>query len=200
MSGIGTLIIGGLFAGYGLLDGPATSIREIGIDRLTQDVKRDRHINTTNVHLFLREREWAPLNLKLKLGLTVSRATGSIEQLQGSFEAGTLRSVTLDSPGWGVGPMAEAQFKLFEMGRLSGSLDATAGVLLYDRKFPAGGDRYNGMGQIGPSLSWQTGNGDRTGAITAGWRQMHVSNGQGMNAGNPSYESRGWTLRYVKSL
>lgn len=200
MSGIGTLIIGGLFAGYGLLDGPATPIGEIGIDRFAQDVKHDRHINTTNVHLFLREKEWQPLNLKLKLGLTVSRATGSIDQLQGSFENGTLRSVTLDSPGWGIGPMAEAQFKLFDVGRLSGSLDATAGVLLYDRKFPAGGDHYNGMGQIGPSLTWRLGDGERASTLSAGWRHMHVSNGQGVNAGNPSYESRGWTLRYVKSL
>ncbi|MDX2220017.1 MAG: hypothetical protein SF172_13430 [Burkholderiales bacterium] len=200
MAGIGTLIIGGLFAGYGLTDTPATPIREIGIDRLTRDVKTDRHINTTNVHLFLREKEWEPLNLKLKLGMTVSRATGSIEQLQGSYEEGTLRPVTLDSPGWGIGPMAEARLKLFQAGRLSGSLDATAGVLLYDRKFPAGGDRYNGMGQIGPSLTWRMGEGERGSALTAGWRHMHVSNGQGVNAGNPSYESRGWTLRYAKPL
>jgi hypothetical protein len=52
------------------------------------------------VHLLLREKEWKPLNLSLKLGLTVSRATRSFDQVQGSFTKGTLRTVTLDGLAW----------------------------------------------------------------------------------------------------
>lgn len=70
-------------------------------------------------------------------------------------------------------------------------------VLIYDRPFPAGGDHYNGMFQIGPSFSFTPARGH---TLTLGYRWMHVSNGQGLGAHNPAYEGKGVVLRYQMPL
>jgi hypothetical protein len=66
-------------------------------------------------------------------------------------------------------------------------------LLIYDRDFPAGGARYNGTFQIGPSLTWQA---TRADSFSLGYRATHTSNGQGLTAGNPGYDARGVTLRW----
>lgn len=192
--GFGLLYLGSLFAGYALAGEPAHPQLSVGVDRQlpTQD---DRQLRTTTLHLFLREKEVEPLRLHLRLGLGVTRVSGHITQLTGSYEEGTLREVVLDSPAWGAGPEVEASFRLFRYGPLTAQADLLGGVYLYDRDFPAGGRRYNGMLQAGLSLNYAFSPQD---GVTLGYRWMHVSNGQGVQPSNPSYEAAGISLRYVR--
>lgn len=125
------------------------------------------------------------------MGLTLSRATGHITQLAGSWEEGTLRTEILDSPAWGIGPGVELQYDLLNLatGRLH--MDLGAALQIHDRRFPAGGDHYNGLFRIGPAWSQSWGDGR---SFTVGWRWMHLSNGQGPGPHNPSTEGRGLVL------
>jgi hypothetical protein len=189
---LGVITLAGMFGGYPLMDAPAQRIAEFGLDRLAP-TKADRDLETTNVHIYLRQKRYDPLRLQLRLGGTLSRVTGSITQLTGSFEEGTLREETLPSPAWGIGPSAEAKFALLRTAPATLDLDFSAAVLLYDRDFPAGGKRYNGMFQIGPSVTFPLDSGS---AFSLGYRWMHVSNGHSLGPENPAYEARGVTLRY----
>jgi lipid A 3-O-deacylase len=193
---LGVLTLAAMFGGYPLMDAPAQRIAEFGVDRLAP-TKADRDLDTTDVHLYLRQKQYDPLRLQLRLGATLSRVTGSITQLTGSLEEGTLREETLSSPAWGIGPSAEARFALLRGAPASLDLDFSAAVLLYDRDFPAGGKRYNGMFQIGPSLTFALGSGA---AFSLGYRWMHVSNGRDLGLDNPAYDARGVTLRYRLAL
>jgi lipid A 3-O-deacylase len=157
----------------------------------------DRHINTTNAHLYLLQKSYAPVNLKLRLGITATRPTGSIDHLVGSLDEGTLRSETFRSLAWGIGPAAEAAFELLRGSRTTLNIDLSAAGILYDRRFPEGGDHYNGMFQAGPSLSYSPSPGN---TLTLSYRWMRVSNGQGEGSHNPAYEAKGVTLRYQRSL
>lgn len=192
--GFGVLYLGSLFAGYALIGEPAHTQLNTGIDSLLP-TKDDRQLRTTTLHVFLREKEYAPLRLNMRLGFGVTRVTGSITQLTGSWEEGTLREERLDSQAWGAGPEVEASFRLFTLGRVSGRADFLGGVYLYDRDFPAGGKRYNGMLQAGLSLNYALGTQD---SVSLGYRWMHVSNGGGMESDNPSYEAAGITVRYQR--
>jgi lipid A 3-O-deacylase len=190
--GAGVLTLLTLFGAFPVLDGPATGIAEVGMDRLapTHD---DRTLQTTNLHFFFTEKSWDPVRLKIRLGGTLSRVTGEITQLTGSFEDGTLRTERFDSPAWGVGPVAEARFDAWRARRMTLSADLSAGLMLYDRAFPAGGEHYNGMFQIGPTVTWEL---DRSYRVSVGYRWMHVSNGRGPGPDNPSYEAGGMMLRF----
>lgn len=190
MGGLGILSVVGLFGGYILAEGPPSPIQEFGIDRLTP-IHADRQITTTSLHWRAREKALAPGRAELRLGATVSRATGRIVQpVPGGL-------AVLDSPGWGAGPAVDLRLTLLQQPSWQLQLHGSAAVLLHDRRFPAGGDRYNGMFRVGPSVAAERPGGAR---IELGWTWMHVSNGQGLGAHNPSYEARGWSLRWQLPL
>lgn len=198
-SGIGVALLVGTFTGYGVSSAPATPITQIGLDYLTP-VKDDRQIKTTNLSLYLREKRLQSIPLSLKFGVVFSHATGQITQLTGTWEAGTLRSETLNSPGNGIGPAIEASLALWQGdGYLKPrvGLDFMTALMIYDRKFPAGGDRYNGTFQLGPSISLKPTKSDE---ISIGYRYTHTSNGQGLTPSNPGYDARGLTLRWNKEF
>lgn len=192
MDGLGTLLLVGLFGSYPLLPAGTERIDEWGIDRFAP-IHADRQLQLTQVNAYVLEKRVEPWRLQLRLGATAQRASGYITQLEGRFEDGTLRSVTYDSPGWGIGPTAEARFALWRGTRATLALDGSAALLVHDRRFPAGGLHYNGMFQIGPSLVWST---ERAGRISVGARWTHLSNGHGQVSRNPSYEGRGIVLRW----
>lgn len=196
MNGLGILSGILLFGGYPASSAPARTISEWGVEALAP-IHDDRQIHTVNLQWRGREKDLWDGRVQLRLGATVSRASGSIRQLTGSFEDGSLREVELDSPGWGLGPAAEGRWRMAAQGPWALNLDLSTAVMGYDRRFPAGGDRYNGMLQVGPTLVWSARDGVRW---QLGVRWMHVSNGQGMVAHNPSYEARGLTLRVQRPL
>lgn len=195
MGGAGILFLIGSFTTYVAVDVPVSEITELGVD-LLRPVQDDRQIHTTNLKLFLREKRFESLPLSLKLGGIAMRSTGSITQLTGTWEGGDLRTETLDSPGYGIGPAIEASLAIWQGS--SGwqprvSVDLLGGVLLHDRRFPAGGDYYNGTFQAGLSLDLQPTTKDIVGL---GYRVTHTSNGQGLSANNPGYNAAGWSLRW----
>jgi hypothetical protein len=190
MEGLGLVSLLTLFGGYAISDAPAEAVQVVGIDRLAP-LHADRQIHTNSLQWRAREKLLLDGRASLRLGATVSRATGWISQ---PAEAGLQR---LDSPAWGAGPAVDGRFTLLDHGGWRLNLDASAAVLLYDRRFPAGGDHYNGMFQFGATLGhrWPGG-----GQVEAGWRWMHVSNGQGLGPQNPSYEARGLSLRWQRAV
>ena len=157
-------------------------------------LEHNRRIRTTNLHVLLRTKSLDIGGLKLYGGLTVSHARGTISYRMGSSEAGTLKDRTSDSTATGAGPLLAIQAELARNGNLSVSLDGSAGVLLYDRDFPAGASRYEFMLRYGPTLSYRLN--DRQ-DLSLTLRGMHVSNGQGFNTHNPEYNSAGVGVQFL---
>lgn len=187
MDGLGILSVIGLFGSYALADAPATRIDEWGLDRMSP-IHADRQIRTVDLQWRAREKAWAGGRASLRLGATLSRPTGRIA---------TSATPALDSPAWGLGPAVDLRLTLLRRSAWHAALDGGAAVLLYDRPFPAGGGHYNGMFRLGPSIGAALPAGGR---VELGWAWMHVSNGQGLGPHNPSYEARGWSLRWQLPL
>ena len=156
-------------------------------------VEHNRRIHTTNLHVLFRMKSFEIGDFKLYGGLTVSRARGTISYRTGSFEAGTLRDESFDSNASGAGPVLAARVELARSGNVSASLDGSAGVLLYDRDFPAGASRYEFMFRYGPTLSYRLNDRQDLSVILRG---MHVSNGQGFNPHNPEYNAIGFGVQF----
>ena len=157
-------------------------------------VERDRKIRTTNLDFLFRIRKFDLPDFKLYGGLTMSRARGTITRRTGSFEAGTLKDETFDSAATGAGPVLAIRAEFAHSGNVSASLDGSAGILLYDRDFPAGASRYDFMFRYGPTLFYRL-NDRQDLALTL--RGMHVSNGQGINNHNPQYNAAGLGVQFL---
>ena len=156
-------------------------------------IERNRQIQTTNLHVLFRMKSFDIGDLKLYGGLTMSRARGTISYRTGSSEAGTLRDISYYSTASGAGPVLAARVELARSGNVSASLDGSAGVLLYDRDFPAGASRYEFMFRYGPTLSYRLNDGQD---LSVTLRGMHVSNGQGFNTHNPEYNAIGIGVQF----
>ncbi len=124
----------------------------------------------------------------------MSRSRGTLARQTGSSLAGTLKDETFDSAATGAGPVLAIRAELGHSGNVSASLDGSAGVLLYDRDFPAGASRYAFMFRYGPTLSYRL-NDRQTFSLT--FRGMHVSNGQGFNDHNPEYNAMGIGVQFL---
>ncbi len=157
-------------------------------------VERDRKIRTTNLDFLFRIKRFDTPDFKFYGGLTVSRSRGTLARQTGSSLAGTLKDETFDSAATGAGPVLAIRAELGHSGNVSASLDGSAGVLLYDRDFPAGASRYAFMFRYGPTLSYRL-NDRQTFSLT--FRGMHVSNGQGFNDHNPEYNAMGIGVQFL---
>ncbi|TMH82681.1 MAG: acyloxyacyl hydrolase [Betaproteobacteria bacterium] len=156
-------------------------------------VESDRKIRTANLDVLFRIRTFDTPDFKFHGGLTVSHSRGSITRQTGSFQAGTLRDEAYDSTATGAGPVLAVLAELGRRGNLSASLHGSAGVLLYDRDFPAGASRYDFMLRYGPTFSYRLN--DRQ-DLSLSLRGMHVSNGQGFNQHNPQYNAMGVGVQF----
>jgi hypothetical protein len=195
-TGLGQLTLLSLFGGALFAGESPERISALEVQQI-RPTKQDRQIALTNVSYFFATKSLIQDRLDLKLGATATRARGSIVQLQGSFDEGTLRSEAMESPAWGVGPTVSASLKLLEARPLRLNLDASGSLMVYDRGFPAGGSWYNGMVQAGPSLNIGLG---KNRNLTVGARWTHISNGQGLGAHNPSFDGKGVFLQYERTL
>ena len=156
-------------------------------------VERDRKIRTTNLDFLFRVKRFDTPDFKFYGGLTVSRSRGTIMRRTGSSAAGTLKDETFDSAATGAGPVLAIRAEFAHSGNVSASLDGSAGVLLYDRDFPAGASRYAFMFRYGPTLSYRLNDRQDLSVILRG---MHVSNGQGFNPHNPEYNAIGFGVQF----
>lgn len=195
MDGTGVLLGLSLFLGYPLADAPAEHIGEVGVEHYSP-LHADRQLHLDNAQWLLRQKTLFGGRVRLRLGVDVTRGHGSITQLQAGAD-GKLQEVMLDSPGLGVGPLAEAHLGLLDVGPVHLGFDVGAAVLWFDRGFPAGGLHYDGKYSLGPSVGWSMGS---YGRLTVGARWMHLSNGHGLVAENPSFEGRGVTVRWELPL
>ena len=157
-------------------------------------VERARKIRTTNLDFLFRIRRFDIPDFKFYGGLTVSHSRGTITRRTGSFQAGTLMDETLDSTATGAGPVLAIRAEFARSGNVSASLDGSAGVLLYDRDFPARASRYEFMFRYGPTLSYRLN--DRQ-VLSLTLRGMHISNGQGINGHNPQYNAAGLGVQFL---
>ncbi len=145
-----------------------------------------RHITTTSLNLLVGRPAFDSCWLVWRGGLTATDATGYILQYGEDFQ-----EVRFDNHAIGLGPTGIVRLQTPELLHLVLSFEGSVAIILYDRHFPAGGDVYNFMLRVGPSLSYRF---DGSWSVGAGARLMHVSNGQGLTPKNPSYEARGLTL------
>lgn len=147
----------------------------------------DRQIQTLSSDLWI-GKPLAGGHLDLYLGATLTHPWGSITQLQGSLDQGTFRSVSYGTSVLGAGPALQVRLNAFPQNPFSLFFDASAGILLYDRRFPPGGDIYNFMLRLGPGALLKL---DGHWSLVLKGQWMHVSNGQGLGPFNPSYEAEG---------
>jgi len=157
-------------------------------------VERVRQIHTANLDLLFRIRSFDTPDFTFYGGFTVSRSRGNLTRRTGSFEAGTLTDESFDSAATGAGPVLAIRTEFAHGGNVRASLDGSAGVLLYDRDFPAGASRYAFMFRYGPTLSYRL-NDRRVLSLTL--RGMHVSNGQGFHTHNPEYNAIGLGVQFL---
>jgi hypothetical protein len=150
--------------------------------------EREREIHTANLDVLFRIKRFDSLDFKFYGGLTVSRARGNITHRT---------SEPFDSAATGAGPVLAIRTEIGRSGNVSASLEASAGVLLYDRDFPAGASRYEFMFRYGPTLSYRLN--DRQ-DLSLTLRGMHVSNGQGFVSHNPEYNAAGVGVQFLAAF
>ena len=167
---------------------PALEIQADSLD----PTKADRRLETINVHALLREVRFDTLPLAVPFGVTLSRVTGFITQLEGDFNRGTLHEQASESSAWGIGPVVQQRVKVLRWSAFTLRADLGEGALWYNRDFPYGGRRYNFMLQAGPTIGYAPATGCLRASI--GYRWMHVSNGGGLGPQNPSYGAAGVML------
>ena len=163
---------------------------EIQVDSL-HPTKGDRRLETIDVHMLLGEKRFDFLPLAMRFGVTLSRVTGFITQLEGDFNRGTLHEQTIESSAWGFGPVAQQRLRLLRWEAFTLRADLGEGLLWYNHDFPSGGRQYNFMLQAGPTIDYLAGGCLR---LSIGYRWMHVSNGSGLGPQNPSYGAAGAIL------
>lgn len=157
---------------------------EVALERLWP-AHADRQITTTSLDLLwggARQSPW----LSWRAGVTATRADGYIVQFDEHFEG-----VRLESPAWGLGPTGLLRAQTPEWARTRIELVGSGSLVLYTRRFPAGGDIYDFMWRGGPALEIRAG---RRLSVGASLLWMHVSNGQGLRPINPAYNARGLSL------
>ena len=114
---------------------------EVQVDVLGP-IKADRHLETIDVHAFFAQKRFDVLPLVvMRFGLTLSRAYGSITQLVGNFDQGTLRAQTFASSAWGFGPIMQERLELFRGSGITLRADFGEAALWYGHDSQAGGDR-----------------------------------------------------------
>ena len=120
--------------------------------------------------------------------------TGSITQFEGDINAGTLKEVKFNNSAFGIGPGILLSFELIKFKKLSFHLNGSGNFILYNEKFPAGGEYHNFMWRGGPMIEYKMGN---SRSIGLSFQLSHVSNGQGLSSENPSYNGHGFALRFT---
>lgn len=161
---------------------PARFRAEIALEHLwpTDDA---REIQTTSLNAWIGRELFHQSWLAWRAGLTVTYATGNIVQLGNQY-----KPIRYENSAAGVGPVVALRLQTPELARFVVGIEGSGGIILYTRHFPAGGDIYNFMWRAGPSLEFRVAD---LWWLGAGYRVMHVSNGQGLGPQNPSYPAQG---------
>ena len=142
-------------------------------------VDDDREIETTTLNILYSKANPRYEHVAFYYGASLSYATGYIIRKDKKF----------DNSAFGIGPILLVRYKPFEGDKFSFFIDASGALLIYNERFPAGGDYYNFAWRVGPTLSYQIN--ERT-SLSLSYRLLHISNGQ--HARNPAYNANGISL------
>lgn len=140
-----------------------------------------RDIDTVSLHILDKISE--NKGRSVYRGFTITRPQGNMipnQQVQ-----------VQESSATGIGLIYMVRNEKFRSGKLSAAIDMSGGFIVYDKKFPAGGENYNFMWRIGPRLIYQF---TPHSSINMGYMLMHVSNGLHSETHNPSYNARGVSI------
>ncbi len=148
-----------------------------------------RQIQTISADLMLGVQFFRKVRLSLYGGGTMTYAWGNIIEWDQNFQ-----DVKYSNSAFGAGPAFIVRVEPVISRHVSLSADISGALILYTAHFPAGGDIYNFMWRLGPSVLYHIN--DRCSLVmSAKW--MHVSNGQGLNPHNPSYEAVGGAIHFI---
>jgi len=152
--------------------------------------KDDRRIHTFNYNLYAGAEFFKHFRLSLYGGITLTYDWGHIFQWDSNFI-----NIRHENAAGGAGPVFLIRIEPFIFGQFSLSGDFSGGIMFYTSHFPYGGDIYNFMWRFGGSAKYQI---NRQFAFSVDGKWMHVSNCQGMNSHNPSYEGAGVSVELVR--
>jgi len=161
----------------------ADSKLELDWDHLTPH-ERERDLDTLSLHIL--EKISETKTRSVYRGITITRPRGDITNKQNQI---------LDSSAAGVGPVYMVRNEKFHSGKLSLAIDMSGGFIIYDKKFPTGGEYYNFMWRIGPQCLYKF---SENASLNIGYMLMHVSNG--LRTHNPSYNAHGVTFGLVANF
>ncbi len=168
-----------------------TQLMEIGIEYLAP-TKLERQIETTSLNLLYGSERHGRFPFTLQFGLTATYAWGNITQLDASFS-----KVTTENNALGMGSIFVTRFELLSLKKFSISPFFSGGIILYSENFPHGGNIYNFIWRYGGIFHFQLNNSIK---LNLAGKWMHVSNGQGLNHSNPSYEGKGIEISITKRI
>nr|WP_284708358.1 acyloxyacyl hydrolase [Sporomusa sphaeroides] len=157
----------------------ADSNLELEWDQLTPHGK-NRNLNTVSLHILKKFPE--AHNRSIYRGITITQPRGDINW----------ENQNRNSSAVGVGPVYLLRYEKDQPGKLSAAFDMSGGFIIYNKKFPAGGQYYNFMWRIGPRFIYKI---TENSSVNLGYTLMHVSNG--LRTHNPGYDAHGVSLSFV---
>ncbi|HXU28600.1 MAG TPA: hypothetical protein VN698_15330 [Bacteroidia bacterium] len=168
---------------------------EIGADYLVP-TRYSNQIQTVSLHGFFWKKHFKKLSAMISVGLTSTYAWGHSSQWKYIFNT-PLEEISYKTSAFGIGPVIQTDPTIIATKRFSLIVEASGGFILYTNRFPYGGAIYNFMFRTGPSITYKIGNNY---SFKAGYRWMHVSNGQGSGNQNPFYEAQGINISFIKRI
>jgi len=152
----------------------------------------NRQIKTINFNGLIGREFIHSIGLQIFAGFTITHAWGNTIMVNE-----LLKEAQYETSAMGIGPVILFRLQPLTIGNFSFSIDATGGIILYNKSFPPRGDIYNFMFRLGGTIGFYIGDNFR---INLGLRRMHISNGQGVGAFNPFYEGEGLSLNLSKEF
>ncbi|MGZ3865103.1 MAG: acyloxyacyl hydrolase [Bacteroidia bacterium] len=187
----------------------SAALAQPGLDELTKDkyvskfnlqadylppTRYNNQIKTVSLHCLFWKKKYVENYVLLSAGLTATYGWGYSEQDKKVGD--TLTEIYIyKTAAFGLGPIIQIEPTIVKYKRFSLVGEASGGIILYTNKFPYGGDYYNFMFRMGPSISYEF---SKHNYFKIGYRWMHVSNGKGFGNQNPFYEAQGVGIGFVK--
>ena len=152
----------------------------------------NRQIKTVNINGLVGKEFIRSIGLQIFVGVTITHAWGNTIMVNE-----LLKEEQYETSAIGIGPVILFRLQPLTISNFSFSIDATGGIILYNKSFPPRGDIYNFMLRLGGTITFYIGDNFR---INLGLMRMHISNGQGVGAFNPFYEGDGLSLNLSKQF
>ncbi|MDF2450507.1 MAG: hypothetical protein K0S26_11 [Bacteroidota bacterium] len=165
---------------------------EIGAEYLAP-TRFSNRIQTISVHGFFWKKRFENISIKMSTGFICTYAWGTSRQFEELGDS-LLLVTNHETSAFGAGPVFQVDPTIMKFKRFSVIAEANGGIILYNKRFPYGGDVYNFIFRAGPSVAYKL---NSAYSLRVGYRWMHVSNGQGNGNHNPFYEGYGLNVSFL---